>query len=151
MSVTAAAAPSTDAIHYEIVTPSGRVASGSCDMVVAPAIHGEIGILKNHAPFLASLSTGVLRIKHGEISDRVFISNGFIEVLENKVIILAEIAERGETIDAARAKEALGRAEKRLEIGNAHALAAEHIDRTRARRALDKARERLKAAEHGTP
>lgn len=141
-----AAATAATAIHYEIVTPAGRVASGECDLLVAPAIQGEIGIMRNHTPFLSALSTGVLRVKHSGAEDRLFLSGGFLEVLENKVIVLAETAEKSDAIDVARAEKALERARKELEIGHGRVSATAAADRMTARRAQERARARLKAA-----
>lgn len=155
MSEAAAHAPAAEAIRYEIVTPTGRIASGACSMIVAPAIHGEVGILRNHAPYLAALATGELRVKHGaggspETVESVFVSNGFIEALDNKVIVLAEIAERAGAIDVARAEGSLERAKKRLALGHGAATAGEHVDRLRARRALTRAKERIKVSKKRT-
>ncbi|MEK8023228.1 MAG: F0F1 ATP synthase subunit epsilon [Candidatus Hydrogenedentota bacterium] len=136
-------------IHYEIVTPTGRIGTGECTMVVAPAIHGEVGILRNHTPYLAALATGVLRVKQGEQAETTFVSNGFIEVLDNKVIILAETAEKSGDIDVPRAREAMERARKRLETGHGVATEREPVDRMRARRSLDRARARIKASGKG--
>jgi F-type H+-transporting ATPase subunit epsilon len=132
-------------IHYEIVTPMARIAAGECDRFVAPAINGEIGILRNHAPFIGALDIGVMRAVRGNTTEAFFVANGFIEVLNNKVVILAEIAEKAEAIDRARAEKSLKRAEERLVVGTKPAAGGVH-DRLRARRAQTRARARLKAA-----
>ena len=147
MSSPTASATSHEPIRYEVVTPTGRVSSGECTMVVAPAVHGEVGIMKDHTPYLAALSTGVLRIKHGEVSEKIFISNGFIEAIDNKVIVLAEVAEKSDEIDVARAQESLDRAKKRLVVGHGAADVHEPVDRLRAPRAANRSAQRLKASE----
>jgi len=133
-------------LSYEILTPTGRIAQGACDTLVAPAVEGAVGILPHHAPYLAALGTGVLRFKRGGDETRVFVSGGFIEVLENRVIVLAELAESGTAIDVERARKALARSEARLALGAGPATAGEATDRLRARRAADRAKARLKAA-----
>jgi F-type H+-transporting ATPase subunit epsilon len=135
-----------DPIRYEIVTPMARIAAGECESLVAPATHGDIGILRNHAPFMGALDVGLVRVISGDGAHVFFVANGFIEVLDNKVVILAEIAEKGEAIDSERAEKALERAEERLVVGAKPEAGGVH-DRIRARRAQRRARARLKAAE----
>lgn len=135
-------------LAYEIVAPAGRIAQGECDMVIAPAVDGEVGILPKHAPYLAALAIGVVRIKNGDREDRIFVSNGFIEVYDNKVIILAEIAERAADIDVERAHRAEERARSHLAHFAATTGETPH-DIARARRALTRAKERQRAAKAG--
>lgn len=132
--------PITKVLAYEVVTPTGRISSGECDMVVAPAVEGEIGILPRHAPYLAALAVGVVRIKKGDSEERIFVSNGYIEVLENKAIILAEVAEKSGDIDVERAQRSLERAQSHI------AGSPAGHDRNRAMRALSRAKARIKAA-----
>lgn len=132
-------------IRYEIVTPTARIATGTCDSLIAPAVHGEIGILRNHAPFMGALAVGVVRVSSREGDRAFFVANGFIEVLANKIIILAEIAEPAEAIDRERAEKALERANENLKVGVTSAPGEVH-DRLRARRAQTRSRSRLAAA-----
>ncbi|MBL4889208.1 MAG: ATP synthase F1 subunit epsilon [Candidatus Lindowbacteria bacterium] len=136
----------SDEISYEILTPYGSVGTGTCEMIVAPAVQGEVGILKNHAPYLSALDVGVLRVKTNEGTKSIFINGGFIEVLNDKVVVLAETSEASDEIDVDRAKKSIERASKRLEVGAVAADKDEPINRTRARRSLIRAKSRLKAA-----
>ncbi|RMH58069.1 MAG: F0F1 ATP synthase subunit epsilon [Candidatus Hydrogenedentota bacterium] len=136
----------TSVLHYEIVTPHSRVGAGECEMLVAPAATGEVGILPRHAPYLSALGIGVLRIRKTDREEKVFVAGGFLEVLENKIVVLAEQAERPEQIDVARAEAALERARRRLETFTGLGKEGEGIDRVRARRAFQRAVARLKTA-----
>ncbi|MCL5257149.1 MAG: F0F1 ATP synthase subunit epsilon [Chloroflexi bacterium] len=128
-------------LNCEIVTAERIVFSGDVDMVVAPGIEGELGVLPRHAPLLTALQVGGLRIKQGREEILMAVSGGFMEVLPNKVIILADAAERAEEIDVARADEARRRAESRL------AQQANEVDTARAEAALRRSLMRLKIAE----
>lgn len=100
----------------EIVTAERLVYSDEVDIVVAPGMEGELGILPHHAPLLTILQSGELRIhKTGQEDVYMAVTGGFLEVTGNRVIVLADAAERSEEIDEARAQEALRRAEERLE------------------------------------
>ena len=100
----------------EIVTAERLVYSDEVDIVVAPGMEGELGILPHHAPLLTILQPGELRIqKTGQEDVYIAVTGGFLEVTGNRVIVLADAAERSEEIDEARAQEALRRAEERLE------------------------------------
>lgn len=101
-------------IHLEIVTAERVVLSDDVDQVNAPTVDGRVGILPRHMPLLTILSVGELDIiKNGE-STPYAISGGFLEVLPNRVTILADTVERADEIDEARAEEARRRAEQRL-------------------------------------
>ena len=100
----------------EIVTAERLVYSDEVDIVVAPGMEGELGILPHHAPLLTILQPGELQIqKTGQEDVYMAVTGGFLEVTGNRVIVLADAAERSEEIDEARAQEALRRAEERLE------------------------------------
>ena len=102
-------------LTLEIVTAERVVLQDeNVDMVVAPSVDGEVGILPNHAPLLTVLETGELRVKKGTDEQSIIVSGGFLEVLEDKVTILADVAERQEEIDVAAAEEARGRAQSAL-------------------------------------
>jgi F-type H+-transporting ATPase subunit epsilon len=102
-------------LTLEIVTAERQVlVDDNVDMVVAPSIEGEVGILPNHAPMLTLLQTGELRIKKGADEQSIIVSGGFLEVLENRVTVLADVAERSEEIDVAAAEEARTRAQSAL-------------------------------------
>ena len=100
-------------IKFEIVTPERMVLEEEITQISVPTKDGEITVLAGHVPLVASLKPGVLDVRRADGSVEIIsISGGFIEVLKNKVVILADTAERGEEIDLARAEAARGRAEK---------------------------------------
>jgi F-type H+-transporting ATPase subunit epsilon len=101
-------------LHLEIVTSERIVFDGPVDMVTAPGGGGEMGILPNHAPVLSTLKAGELRVKIGTQITEFAIGGGFIDIHNNRVIILADSAERGEEIDTARAEAARMRAQDML-------------------------------------
>jgi F-type H+-transporting ATPase subunit epsilon len=101
-------------LHLEIVTQERRLYTGDVDMVVAPGSDGEMGILPHHASLLTTLKEGVLKVKHDGREDLFSIGGGFLEVQPDRVIVLADAAERAEEIDLARAEEARRRAEELL-------------------------------------
>lgn len=131
-------------IQLEVVTPEKTVVSEEAQIVVAPGVLGEFGVLVGHTPFLTTLKIGTVRYTDSTGKDcYIFVSGGFAETLPHKVTILAESAERRRDIDIERAKAALQRAQKRLE----EAAKKENIDFERARIALERALHRLKLAE----
>ena len=101
-------------LRLEIVTAEHMVYSDDVNVVVAPGIEGELAILPHHAPLLTALQPGELRIRKDGEEIYLAISGGFLEVRPDKVIVLADAAERAEEIDVARAEEAKRRAEERL-------------------------------------
>ncbi len=102
-------------LRFELVTPQLIVyADDEVDMVVAPGADGELGILANHTPLLAALGIGELRVSKGVEEESFAIHGGYLEVLGNKAIVMASVAERAAEIDVARAEEARARAEGRL-------------------------------------
>ena len=103
-----------DKIQLEVVTPERRVLTESVDMVTVPGLGGELGILPGHTPLISQLQTGVLTYTHDGKSFPLHVSGGFVEVRDDHVSVLAEIAERPEEIDAARAKLQRERLEKQL-------------------------------------
>jgi F-type H+-transporting ATPase subunit epsilon len=103
-----------DKIQLEVVTPERRVLSEAVDVVYVPGLNGELGILPGHVPLISQLQTGVLSYTQGGATERLHVSGGFVEVNADRVSVLAEIAERPEEIDAARARLAREHAEKTL-------------------------------------
>ncbi len=130
-----------DAIKLDVVTAEKVVYSADVDSIVVPGVEGELGILPHHTPLMTTLVPGELRIKHGAEEISMAISGGFLEVRPDKVIVLAEAAERDTEIDAARAEEARRRARERL----AHRTPQLDVDRAEA--ALRRSMARLKVAE----
>jgi F-type H+-transporting ATPase subunit epsilon len=101
-------------LQLDIVTIEGRTYSQEVDMVVAPGSSGEMGILPNHAPLLTSIKTGMLRIKRGFREEFYAVGGGYMEVLPDRVTVLADTAERSDHIDTERAQAARERAEEYL-------------------------------------
>lgn len=129
-------------IRLEVVTPQMEVVKEEAQIVVAPGVLGEFGVLVGHTPFMTSLNVGTIRYTDAQGQERsVFVSGGFAEALPNKVTVLAESAERRRDIDVERAKAALERAQKRLEEK------APGIDYLRAKMAMMRALHRIQLAE----
>mgnify|MGYP001174134560 FL=1 len=135
-------------IQLEVVTPSGAVVSEEVDIVTAPGVGGEFGVLANHAPFLSTIKTGTLSFKKDRVSKFLMVTGGFTEVSNNKVTFLVESAEFGNDIDVERALRAKERAEKRLAQAQ---QSTEKINRVRAEAALQRALARIRAAELARP
>ncbi|WP_022853941.1 F0F1 ATP synthase subunit epsilon [Thermodesulfatator atlanticus] len=131
-------------ILLEIVTPSRMVVSEEVDIVTAPGVAGEFGVMAHHAPMVAAIKIGELRYRVGDKEEFLAVSEGFCEVSHNKITFLCEAAERAEEIDVERALKAKERAEKRLQEA---AAKAEKIDIARAQAALARALVRLRVAE----
>lgn len=129
-------------IRLDIVTAERMVYSEEVDMVIAPGVEGQLGILPHHAPLMTTIQAGELRVKRGSEEESLAIGGGFLEVRPDRVVILADTAERAEEIDVARAEAAKRRAQEQLaERG------APGIDETRAEAALRRSLARLKVAE----
>ena len=131
-------------IQLEVVTPSGAVVSEEVDIVTAPGVGGEFGVLANHAPFLCTIKTGTLCYKKDRVSKFLMVTGGFSEVSNNKITFLVEGAEFGNDIDVDRAMRARERAEKRLTQAQ---QSTEKINRVRAEAALQRAMARIRTAE----
>ena len=102
-------------LTVEIVTAERQVlAEDDVDMVVAPGSEGVVGILPRHAPLLTLLHPGVIRIKKNGAESAMAVGGGFLQVNSDRVLILADAAERADEIDAARAEEARRHAEQAL-------------------------------------
>ena len=127
-------------LTLEIVTPDRSVVTERVDEVELPGAEGYFGVLPGHTPLLATLKVGEMWYRKGSEKFYLSIAFGFAEVLPDRVTILAELAERSEDIDVARAEAARKRAEERL------AKPAADIDFERARLALMKSLVRLQVA-----
>ncbi len=128
-------------IRLDIVTAERVVFSEEVDIILAPGAEGQLGILPHHAPLMTILQPGELRVRKGGEEIPMAISGGFLEVRPDRVIVLADSAERAEEIDVARAEEAKRRAQERL------AKPAPGVDTNRADIALHRALARLKVVE----
>jgi F-type H+-transporting ATPase subunit epsilon len=126
------------ALQFELATPTRLVVSTEADEVVAPGILGYFGVLPGHAAFLTTLGTGELMYRERGQERSLAVSGGFAEVRNDKVIVLADTAERPDEIDRPRAERARQRAEERL-AGRSQ----EEVDFARASAALMRAQVRL--------
>jgi F-type H+-transporting ATPase subunit epsilon len=100
----------------EIVTPERIVYTNEVEMVIAPTLDGEIGILPLHAPLVTVLTPGELRVRYNDNKDVEWfaVAGGYLQVHEDKVIVLADAAEPASRIDVARARQAKEIAEQRM-------------------------------------
>lgn len=128
-------------LTVNIVTPDGPVYDSEVDMIIAKTASGEIGILPGHIPMVAPLVTGAIKLKKEAKTEYVAVSSGFVEVRPEKVSILATSAEVASSIDLARAKEAMKRAEERIQSKQ------DTVDHNRAELALKRAMNRINVHE----
>lgn len=128
-------------IKLDIVTAERSVYTDEVDVIVAPGVEGQLGILPHHAPLMTILQPGELVVRKGGQEEYLAITGGFLEVRPDRVIILADSSERVEEIDIARAEAAKKRALERLEQRTAE------VDVARAQAALQRAMIRLAVAE----
>ena len=126
-----------DLFKWHVITPERRFYDGEASMVELTTTEGDIGVYRNHIPLTAIVAPGVLKIhEEGEVKEAALIS-GFIEILPERITIMAEVAEWPDEIDANRAEEARIRAERRLKEESGE------IDTMRAELALRRALVRL--------
>jgi F-type H+-transporting ATPase subunit epsilon len=127
-------------LTLEIVTPDRSLVTERVDEVEIPGAEGYFGVLPGHTPLLAMLKVGELWYRKGSEKTYLSIAFGFAEVLPDRVTILAQLAERADEIDVARAEAAKRRAEERI------ARPSAEIDFERARIALTKSLVRIQVA-----
>jgi F-type H+-transporting ATPase subunit epsilon len=132
-------------MKLEIVTAERVVYSDEVEVVVAPGIEGELGILPHHAPLLTVLKPGELRVVKDGQEEIMAVSGGFLEVLGNTVTVLADTAEHAEEINEARAQEAVRHAQERL------AAHTSDLDLGQAIKALQRAQVRVNVARRRRP
>ena|SRR5438046_2846027 len=101
-------------LELEVDTPERRVLTESVDMVTVPGFGGELGILPGHTPLISRLQTGVLSYVQDGRTQQLHVSGGFVEVNDDRVSVLADLAERPEEIDVAGARTDRERLEKML-------------------------------------
>ena len=101
-------------ILLELVTPERLLLTEEVDEVVAPGFEGEFGVLPEHTQYLAILNIGLLRYRKGSETRVLALGGGFAEVTPERIVVLAETAERAEEIDVERARRARERAETAL-------------------------------------
>lgn len=129
-------------IKFEIVTPEKVILKENITQITVPTTSGEITILPEHIPLVSILTPGVIDIRREDGSPEILsVSGGFIEVLRDKIVILADTAERAEELDSARVEEARKKAEKtkqeavifdKEEFANVRALLAKELARSKA-------------------
>lgn len=101
-------------IQLDVVTPERLIISEEVDEIIAPGTLGDFGVLVDHAPFFSTLRIGELSYRKGDQTHYLVINWGFAQVYQNKVIILAELAEKPEEIDLIKVEEAIARAEEKI-------------------------------------
>jgi F-type H+-transporting ATPase subunit epsilon len=125
----------TNTIQLEVVTPERLVVNDTAEYIEIPGKTGYLGVLPGHAPLITELAVGEISYRTGAQTKRLAVAWGFAEVLQNKVTILAETAEKAEEIDTTRAEAAKKKAEAELQKagaeGNKDAQAA--LQRANAR------------------
>src|ERR1044072_7247926 len=105
-----------DRIHLEVVTPERRVLDAEVDRVEVPGLDGELGILPGHTELISQLKpAGLLTYHMGDEKGEIAISDGFVEISDDHVIILADRAERPEDINLAEALKLKDQAERELQ------------------------------------
>jgi len=127
-------------LKLEIVTPYGLILSEDVDEVSCTGSEGDFGVLPGHVPFFTTLKVGMLAYKKGNATKYVFVNWGYAEVGPERVMILADSAEKSEDIDIERAKTAMKRAEERLKK-------IEEFDFARSTSSLERAVARVQVAE----
>jgi len=128
-------------LRLEIITAERQVFADDVNVVVAPGIEGELGILPHHSPLMTMLKPGELLIRKDSDETYMSVSGGFLEIRPDKIIILADACERAEEIDIERAEEAKRRAEERLKTH------PPDVDMAQVQAALLRSLVRLKVAE----
>ena len=129
-------------LQLEIVTPEKLAYQGEVDSVQLPGSEGELGVLPHHAPLVSTLGAGELRLRTGGEDEYFAIIGGFLQVLPDKVVVMAESADMASEIDLERAQEARRKAEQALESGY-----VEGADLASARASLQSALIRIRVAE----
>ena len=128
-------------IRLDVVSAERVVYSEEVDVVIAPGVEGQLGILPHHTPLMTTLQSGELRVRRGGEEFSLAITGGFLEVRPDRVIVLADAAERAEEIDLARAEEAKRRAQEQI------SRRGPEVDLAQAEAALRRSLARLKVGE----
>src|SRR6056297_3600337 len=128
-------------VKLQILTPEKQFFDDKIQLVVVKGVEGTIGLMYDHEPFVTPLGIGPIKILQGNEVRHAAISQGFVQAMEDKIVILADTAEWPEEIDLKRAEEAKKRAEERLKKRHEY-----EIDALRAEIALKKAVTRIDVA-----
>ncbi|MCF6217551.1 MAG: F0F1 ATP synthase subunit epsilon [Gammaproteobacteria bacterium] len=126
-------------MHVDIVSAEQQIFSGTAEMVFAPSVNGDVGVLPRHAPLLTQMRPGEVRIQTSEGEEVFYVSSGILEIQPHCVTILADTALRAKDIDEAAALEAKQLAEESMSDRKTG------IDYTRAQTQLAEAMAQLKA------
>jgi F-type H+-transporting ATPase subunit epsilon len=135
-------------LHLELVAPRGPVFEGDVAQVILPATTGEMGVLARHAPLVAQLAIGRMRVQktNGEWVEFA-VAEGFAKVQANRVVVLADSAQEASEIDVVRVQQSIERSQKRLEMYRTGTVPeGEDVDPYREQLALKRAQNRLKVA-----
>ncbi len=132
-------------MRLEVITAERRVYSDDVEVLVAPGIDGELGILPHHAPLMTALQPGEIMIRKDNEETFLAVSGGFLEVMGNQVTILADACERSDEIDEEQARIAMQEAQDRL------ASRTEDLDLEAAAAAVRRAGTRLMVARRRRP
>jgi len=133
-----------ETLELEVVTPERHVLRETTNWIELPGLDGCLGILPGHAPLITELGIGALSYRGRDGMQFLAVIRGYAEVLPDRVIVLAEIAERSEEIDVERARQALERAQERIAKPG-----ATDVDWDRATFALQRALIRVQVATKG--
>jgi F-type H+-transporting ATPase subunit epsilon len=131
-------------LTLEMVTPAAQVLKEQVDEIVAPGELGQLGVLPGHTPLLTTLQAGEFSYRKGGDTYYVAVNWGYVEVADDRVLVLVETAEPEDQIDLARARAALGRAEERLK-----GLMPADKEYLVMQRALQRAMARIQVASRG--
>lgn len=126
-----------DLFKVQVITPERKFYEGEASMVELTTTEGEIGVYRNHIPLTAIIAPGVLKIHETNGVKEAALISGFLEILPEKIVVMAEVAEWPDEIDANRAEEARIRAERRLKEQSGE------VDIMRAEQALRRALVRI--------
>lgn len=137
--------------QLELVTAEAKVVSDSVQFIRAPGLDGEFGILANHVATLTPLRPGEVKVVYSDHEDHFFVGGGFIEVLPDRVVILADAAERADDIDQARAEAARQRAKEALASNSSDAAAAAALERAMSRIRVSEVRRRHREPRKAPP
>jgi F-type H+-transporting ATPase subunit epsilon len=138
-------------LQLELVTAEGRILSQEADFVLAPGLEGDLGVLPHHIPLLTPLRTGELMVRNDGHDEHLFVGGGFLQVLPDKVVVLADIAERAEDIDEASAEEARRAAQEALATEPTNLEAAAALEREVMRLRVAEIRRRRRERPTGPP
>jgi len=136
--------PSFQPLNTRLITPEKVLFEGEVRSVVAPAMDGMLGVLGGHAPLMAALGSGVLKLATGSDSSFYAVAGGFLQVKDNNVIVLADKAVDGSGVDITEQRDKLARLE------NSYGSTEQGDEKRRLATELAEARAVLKAAEQGS-